>query len=65
MEMDKEIAVESKQSVDIEVQVQEVNAVKDESYQDNALLRDWDLPDNKENPKNWSSCRYHALLTEA
>lgn len=57
MEMDKEIAVQSKQQIDIEVQVQEVKSSKDDAHQDNALLRDWDLPDNKENPKNWSACK--------
>lgn len=56
MEMDKEIAVESKQQIDVEVQVQEVNPVIDETRQDNALLRDWDSPDNEDNPKNWSAC---------
>lgn len=47
----------SKNSVDIEIQVLESDAsTKELCDPPDALTEDWDAPDNKENPRNWSAC---------
>lgn len=48
--------MEIKHVTDIEVQVQELGDSKETSRQTSTLVDDWDLPDNKENPRNWSAC---------
>ena len=44
----------SKDLGDIEIQVQESVASK-EIDQTDALIDEWDAPENKENPRNWSA----------
>jgi hypothetical protein len=55
--------MESKSSLDIEIQVPESDISKEICEQTDAVTDDWDAPDNKENPRNWSageswSCRH-------
>ncbi len=49
---------------DIEIQVGSAST-DDESTQDsktgNALIDDWDAPDNQENPRNWTACELNAI----
>jgi hypothetical protein len=48
----------SKKLFDIEVQVQESDvSTKELCGHTDAFTEDWDAPDNKENPRNWSSCK--------
>jgi hypothetical protein len=46
----------SEKSLDIEIQVRELDASKETYDQTDALIEDWDAPHNKENPRNWSAC---------
>jgi len=53
-ELQTTLAMSSKDLGDIEIQVQESVASKDIDQTD-ALIADWDAPENKENPRNWSA----------
>lgn len=63
------LAMESKYSadIDVEIQVRESDSTDGRDTPDtktNALVDEWDAPDNQENPRNWSSCeRYTTALT--
>jgi hypothetical protein len=48
--------MEFEKSIDIEIQARESNASQETFNQPDALKDDWDAPDNKENPRNWSAC---------
>jgi hypothetical protein len=53
--------MESKVSIDIEIQERESCSSKEIYDQANALTDDWDAPYNKENPRNWSACEPCAI----
>lgn len=43
---------------DVEVQIQESDASTSELCDEiKAFTKDWDAPENKDNPRNWSSCK--------
>jgi hypothetical protein len=68
----------SKYSADVELQVRESDASKERCDQTNAstndsdwdvsdnktnaLIDNWDAPDNQENPRNWSACERYAII---
>lgn len=58
MEPDAALVIGSKPPNDVEIQVQELGPSKEETEQINAFLDEWDAPDNKENPRNWSACEW-------
>lgn len=55
-------AMSSKNEVDIEVQARDSLDSKEICEQTKTLTDDWDAPDNKENPRNWTACELCAIV---
>jgi hypothetical protein len=53
--------MESKNSLDIEIQERESCSSKEIYDPADALNDDWDASYNKENPRNWSACEPCAI----
>jgi hypothetical protein len=47
---------------DIEIQARESgDSIKHLCEEPNASTDDWDAPNNAENPRNWSACKFRAM----
>lgn len=49
---------------DVERQMPESELSKEMYVQVDAVTDDWDEPDNKENPRNWSACKSLLAILE-